>query len=232
MQSSRKVDLLQRWILRPLWSSCGVWWRGVSGRKRRRLSRCWTWSRWKPSWGGWRYHWKVLNSNSVSLLAGSCSSHRASWICHWQTTTTINKQQPMMDQPLSNDYPDGLASCKWSSGWTGLLQMIIWIGRPLANNHPDGPASCKWSSELAGLLQMIIQIERAAASCKWSSGWTGLMQLIIRMDHSLANDLPDGQASCKWSSGWGGLLQMIIWNDWPLANDHLDGSVYCKWSTG
>ena len=50
MQSSRYVDLLQRWILTPLWSSFGVWWRGVSGRKRRRLSRCWTWSSWKPSW--------------------------------------------------------------------------------------------------------------------------------------------------------------------------------------
>ena len=37
------------------------------------------------------------------------------------------------------------ASCKWSSGWTGLLQMIIRMDRPLANDHPDGPASCNWS---------------------------------------------------------------------------------------
>ena len=34
-----------------------------------------------------------------------------------------------MNRPLANYYPDGPASCKWSSGWTGLLQMIriqIW----------------------------------------------------------------------------------------------------------
>ena len=34
-----------------------------------------------------------------------------------------------MDRPLANYYPDGPASCQWSSGWTGLLQMIriqIW----------------------------------------------------------------------------------------------------------
>ena len=39
-----------------------------------------------------------------------------------------------------------LASCKWSSGRAGLLQMIIQRGRPLANDHPERPASYKWSS--------------------------------------------------------------------------------------
>ena len=35
------------------------------------------------------------------------------------------------DRLPTNDQPDWLASCKWSSGWTGLLQMIIWINQIL-----------------------------------------------------------------------------------------------------
>ena len=60
------------------------------------------------------------------------------------TTTTTN----------TNDHPSGLASCERSSGWIGLLQMIIRMDRPLANDHPEGrplandhregPASCKY----------------------------------------------------------------------------------------
>ena len=94
----------------------------------------------------------------------------------------------------------------WSSGWAGLLQMIIRMGRPFANDHPDGPAFCKWSSGGASLLQMII----------WM-GWP------------FANDHPDWPAFCKWLSGWGGLSQMIIWISWPFANDHLDGPAFFKW---
>ena len=58
------------------------------------------------------------------------------------TTTTITMIIPM-DRPLTNDHPDGPASCKRSSGGTSLLQMIIRMERPLANDHLDGPASCK-----------------------------------------------------------------------------------------
>ena len=72
------------------------------------------------------------------------------------------------------DHPEGQASCRWSSGGTGLL----------ANDHPEGPSSCKWSSGRAGRLQMIIRRDRplaneyqeGPASCKWSSGETGLFQ--------------------------------------------------------
>ena len=35
-----------------------------------------------------------------------------------------------IDRPLENDHPDGPASCKWSSGRTGLKQMIIRMDRP------------------------------------------------------------------------------------------------------
>ena len=44
------------------------------------------------------------------------------------TTTTINhhhQQQHQHPKPPANDHPDGTASCKWSSRWTGPLQMII-----------------------------------------------------------------------------------------------------------
>ena len=89
--------------------------------------------------------------------------------------TTITMIIPT-DQPLANDHPDGPASCKGSSGGTGLLQMIIWMDRPLSKDHLEGPVSCKWSS-----------------------GWTGLLQKIIWRDRSLANDHLDGAVSCKWS---------------------------------
>ena len=104
-----------------------------------------------------------------------------------------------MNRPFANDHPDGQASYKWSSGWTGLLQMIIRKDWPLANGYSDGPASCKWSS-----------------------GWTGFLQMIILRGQPLSNDSLDGPASRKWSSGWTGLLQMIIPRDCPLANDHPD----------
>ena len=74
-------------------------------------------------------------------------------------TTTTTTMIIQMDRLLANGHPIGPASCKWSSGWTSLLQMIIGMDRPLVNDHLDGPASCKWSSGWTGLLQMIrIQI--------------------------------------------------------------------------
>ena len=67
---------------------------------------------------------------------------------------------PWWPNPLSTP-PLLLLFCKWSSRWTGLLQMIIQMGflqmtirmgLPFANEHPDGPAFCEWSSRWAGLL--------------------------------------------------------------------------------
>ena len=65
-----------------------------------------------------------------------------------------------MDRPLANDHLNWQASCELSSGWTGLLQMIIRMAPPLANDHPDGPASCKLLSGGTSLLQMIIRINQ------------------------------------------------------------------------
>ena len=79
---------------------------------------------------------------------------------HWQTMTS-DKQRPKTN---ANGHPDGPASCKWSSWWTGLLQMIIQMDWPLENDHPDRPASCKWSSGLISLLQMIDRIEWSLAN--------------------------------------------------------------------
>ena len=77
-----------------------------------------------------------------------------------------------MDLPFANDHPDGPASCNWSSGWTGLLQIIIGMDRPLANDHSDWPAFCKWSY-----------------------AWISLLQMIDRIEWPLANDHPDGSFS-------------------------------------
>ena len=76
---------------------------------------------------------------------------------------------------------NNLASCKWSSEGTSLLQMIIWSGRPLANDHPKGPASYECSSGRASLLQMI----------------ESPLQIIIQRGRPLVNDLSDGPTSCK-----------------------------------
>ena len=90
-------------------------------------------------------------------------------------------------RPVANDYPEGSglwddhpkwqASCKWSSGVAGLLQMIIRRDKPLANHHLEWPASSKWSFRGACLLQMI-----------------------IRKNQPLVNDHPERGATCKWSS--------------------------------
>ena len=103
--------------------------------------------------------------------------------------------------PFCGCQNEGPASCKWWSGGTGLLQMVIWSGRPLANDDPEGPASCRWSS-----------------------GGAGLLQMMIRRDRPLADGHPEGPASCKWWYGGTGLLQMVIRRDRPLANDHPEGS--------
>ena len=52
-----------------------------------------------------------------------------------ETTTTTTTMIILMDLHIANDHPDGPASCKWSSGQTGLLQMIIRMDRPLANDQ-------------------------------------------------------------------------------------------------
>ena len=85
---------------------------------------------------------------------------------------TPDRGQQIKD--IIKDHQDGPASCKWSSGWTGLLQMIILMDRPSATDHLDGPASCKWSS--------------------W---WTSLLRMIILMGWPLGNDHPDQPSSCK-----------------------------------
>ena len=81
--------------------------------------------------------------------------------------TSIWQMTIPMAQPLAT----------WSSGWTGLLQMIIRMDWAFVNDHQDG-----------------------VVSSKRSSGWTGLLQIIFRIDMPLANDHPDGPAFCKWSS--------------------------------
>ena len=91
------------------------------------------------------------------------------------------------DQPLANDHSEGQASCKWSSGWTGLLEMITWMDEPLANDHLEGPASCKWSFR-----------------------WNGPLQIIFRMDQPVANGRSDGLVSCKWSIGSSGFSSIFL----------------------
>ena len=57
-------------------------------------------------------------------------------------------------RPFANDLLEVQASCNWSSGGTGLLQLIFRRIRPLTNDHPEDPAFSKWSSGGSGLLQI------------------------------------------------------------------------------
>ena len=104
--------------------------------------------------------------------------------------------------PPANDHPDELASCKWSSGWTDLLQMIIRMDWPLASYHPYGPPLANDYPE--GL-----------ASCKWSYGGCSHLQMITRKIRPLANDHLEGQAICKWPPKGSALLKLIIQRIWP-----------------
>ena len=84
----------------------------------------------------------------------------------------------MRGWPLANDDLKGPASCKWSSGEAGILQMMIQRDRPLANGHPEGPAFCKW----------------------WSGG-TRHLQMVIQRGQPLANDHLEGSSSKR--RNWG-----------------------------
>ena len=79
--------------------------------------------------------------------------------------------------PFCGCQNEGPASCKWWSGGTSLLQMVIWRGRPLANDDPEGLASCRWSSGGAGPLQMMIRTDRPLE--KGHPKGAGLLQMII-----------------------------------------------------
>ena len=121
-------------------------------------------------------------------------------------------------RPFANDHPDGPASCKWSSRWTGLLKMIIQMNWPLTNDHLDGPplANDHPNGPTSKNKQPAINNNKLQ------------MQILIWIDWPIANDHPDEPASCAWSSRWTGLLKMIIWMDRPFANDHRDGPAPCK----
>ena len=55
-------------------------------------------------------------------------------------------------RPLAKDHPEDLASWKWLSGGSGLLQMIIQRIPSLANDHLEGLASYKWSYVIVTLV--------------------------------------------------------------------------------
>ena len=92
--------------------------------------------------------------------------------------------------PLAYNHLEDLASCKWSSGGSGLLHMIIRRIKPLANDHlpsaNDHPPLANDHPE-------------GPASCKWSSGGSGLLHMIIRRIKPLANDHPQEPTSWKLS---------------------------------
>ena len=64
--------------------------------------------------------------------------------------------------PLANDPPDDPASCKWSSGGSGLLEMIIRRDQPLANDH-QSPLSLL--SPLPGSRFNLADLSRTFCSC-------------------------------------------------------------------
>ena len=57
----------------------------------------------------------------------------------------------------------------WSSGWAGILRLIIRIGRPFANDHPDGLAICKCSSGFLPCNQILLYLFLFSANFLFSS---------------------------------------------------------------
>ena len=101
----------------------------------------------------------------------------------WPLSTNANDHPDWptiwIDQPFANDHQDGMTSCKWLSGWTGLLQIIIWINLPLAYDHPDRPTSCKWSFGSTGVLQMIFWINHVYV---WKYQEENMMSFFVKWD--------------------------------------------------
>ena len=124
-------------------------------------------------------------------------------------------------RPLANDHPEDPASCKWSSGGSGLLQMIIQQIQPLANDHMEVQATCKWSSGGSDHLQMIIQRIRPLAndhpehlaSGMWSSGGTGLLQMIIGLPRHPNYLSQDPESNSRTFLEQFALVSFLIWDD-------------------
>ena len=108
----------------------------------------------------------VLDTLGFLLLLLSCHpwSPLSPWWPHPPVTSFV-VVVVWIDWTFAIDHSDGPAYCKWSSGWAGLLQMIIlpgrplhviiWIGRTFANDHWDGQAFCKWSSRFLPFNQIL-----------------------------------------------------------------------------
>ena len=62
------------------------------------------------------------------------------------------------DRPLEIDHPEGQASCKWSYGENGFLQMIIRRDWPLANDLPGSRFN-------------LAALSRTICSCSNTKGW-------------------------------------------------------------
>ena len=84
-----------------------------------------------------------------------------------------------------NDHLDQPASCKWFSGSTCLLQMIIRMAQPLANDHLEGLGSCKWLSGSSGLLQMILLFLLCCSSPPQKNISSSTVNLLLRKKHIL-----------------------------------------------
>ena len=75
------------------------------------------------------FHWNLILWHLKHILSHCEGSQKCIfmpflWLSKWGAgllQTMIRR-----DRPLANDDPKGPASCKWSSGGAGLLQMIIW----------------------------------------------------------------------------------------------------------
>ena len=130
----------------------------------------------------------------------------------------LGPRGPLLLPMVANDYLEDLASWKWSSRGSCLVQMFIrriqpfsndhWRIWRLANDHPEDPALCKWSSWGSRPLKMMIRRIRPLANehlegpaiFKWSFGGSDVLQMIIRRIRPLANDDPEDPATWKWSS--------------------------------
>ena len=105
-----------------------------------------------PDWAAGLFTLRSVENNHIYIIQGVfyCSAQKLNKKKKWKYPNCSANCSPTKTltyvSTRKNKVLGTVQQQQWSSGWTNLLQMIIWVDRLLANDRPDETASSKWSS--------------------------------------------------------------------------------------